>query len=62
MDDDVEIAAGLEHACRLCLTTDQTRTSIFAVPERSLPFDEKISTCLSIQVSLTICGKKVHNL
>lgn len=40
----------LENACRLCLTTEQTRTSIFGVPNVSLPFVEKINTCLAIQV------------
>ncbi|XP_011502801.1 PREDICTED: zinc finger protein 62 homolog isoform X2 [Ceratosolen solmsi marchali] len=50
MDDVVEIS-GLENACRLCLTTEQTRSSIFGVPHVSVPFVEKIRACLSIQIS-----------
>ncbi|XP_058791456.1 zinc finger protein 62-like [Phymastichus coffea] len=51
MDDVVEIS--LANACRLCLTTDQTRSSIFTVPYLSVPIVDKIRSCLSIQVLTT---------
>ncbi|XP_003427125.1 zinc finger protein Xfin [Nasonia vitripennis] len=68
MEDVVEITAGLENACRLCLTTEQTRSSIFGVPHVSVPFAEKIRACLSIQVSSNdklptlVCNTCIKNI
>ena len=48
---DVEELQGLESACRLCLTTDETRSSIFGAVPTLVPLVDKIQSCVSVEVS-----------
>ncbi|XP_011693099.1 PREDICTED: zinc finger protein 26-like [Wasmannia auropunctata] len=60
MDEDVVEIENVESVCRLCLSTDEPRASVFATQEEeeekdlsSVPLAAKIQACLSIQISAT---------
>lgn len=57
MDEDVVEIENVENVCRLCLSTDEPRSSVFATHEEEevekdsgVPLVAKIQACLSIQV------------
>ncbi|KAJ8680008.1 hypothetical protein QAD02_015795 [Eretmocerus hayati] len=51
-EDAMKLDSTLDDACRLCLDTKQTRSSIFdGLADAGVPFAEKIRTHLSIQVT-----------
>jgi len=54
MDEDVVEIGNVESVCRLCLSTDETRSSVFAVQSHEdssgVSLITKIEACLSIQV------------
>jgi len=55
MDEDVVEIGNVESVCRLCLSTDETRSSVFATQGHEDPSGvsliTKIEACLSIQVN-----------
>ncbi|EZA57874.1 hypothetical protein X777_00976 [Ooceraea biroi] len=57
MDGDVVELGNVESVCRLCLSTDETRSSVFAARDQEdssgVPLATKIEACLSIQISST---------
>lgn len=60
MDEDVVEIENVKNVCRLCLSTDEPRSSVFATYEEEeeeevekdsgVPLAAKIQACLSIQV------------
>ncbi|XP_025987406.2 oocyte zinc finger protein XlCOF7.1 [Solenopsis invicta] len=74
MDEDVIEIESVENVCRLCLSTDRPRSSVFATQDdekegsSGVPLATKIQTCLSIQILTTdklstlICANCVKNV
>ncbi|CAL1674322.1 unnamed protein product [Lasius platythorax] len=71
-DEDVVEIGNVETVCRLCLSADEPRSSVFAQDREEdssgVPLAAKIQACLSIQISTTdrlttlICGNCVKNV
>lgn len=49
MDEVVELQ-DMENVCRLCLSTDEPKLSVFEMEDSLLSMASKIQACLSIQV------------
>ncbi|XP_012274931.1 zinc finger protein 845 [Orussus abietinus] len=66
--DEVEVLADVDNVCRLCLSTEGPKVSIFSVHDSSVPLASKIKACLSIEVlsndklSTLICAQCVKNV
>ncbi|XP_053987514.1 zinc finger protein 62 homolog [Hylaeus volcanicus] len=67
MDEVVELQ-DMENVCRLCLSTDEPKSSVFGMQDSPVPLVTKIQACLSIQISATdklskdICAECVRNV
>ncbi|KAF3423802.1 hypothetical protein E2986_05391 [Frieseomelitta varia] len=67
MDEVVELQ-DMENVCRLCLSTDEPKLSVFETEDSLLSMASKIQACLSIQISTTdklstqICAQCVKNV
>ncbi|XP_076626737.1 uncharacterized protein LOC143344505 [Colletes latitarsis] len=67
MDEVVELQ-NMENVCRLCLSTDEPKSSVFGMQDSPVPLATKIQACLSIQILATdrlstdICEKCVKNV
>ncbi|XP_076674474.1 uncharacterized protein LOC143372311 isoform X2 [Andrena cerasifolii] len=67
MDEVVELR-NMENACRLCLSTDEGKSSVFAMQDTPVSLAAKIQGCLSIQIlstdrlSTQICAQCVRNV
>lgn len=54
MDDDLALSPNVENICRLCLSSDEPKSSIFDRDDSSVPLSSKIQACLAIQVRYII--------
>lgn len=54
MDEVIELQ-NMENVCRLCLSTDEPKSSVFEAEESPVSLANKIQACLSIQVCLIYC-------
>ncbi|KZC09648.1 Zinc finger protein 91 [Dufourea novaeangliae] len=67
MDDVVELQ-NMENVCRLCLSNDEPKTSVFGAQDSPVSLATKIQACLSIQISATdklttqICAQCVKSV
>ncbi|XP_076755032.1 uncharacterized protein LOC143425867 [Xylocopa sonorina] len=67
MDEVVELE-NMEKVCRLCLSAEEPKSSVFGGQDTSVSLAAKIQACLSIQISITdrlstqICGECVKNV
>lgn len=56
--ENTEVIENVEDVCRLCLSIDEPRSSVFVAPEQEDPscvtLVAKIQACLSIQVHICI--------
>ncbi|KOX71317.1 Zinc finger protein hangover [Melipona quadrifasciata] len=66
--DKVAELQNVENVCRLCLSTDEPKLSVFEMEDSLLSMASKIQACLSIQISTTdklstqICAQCVKNV
>ncbi|XP_071855823.1 uncharacterized protein [Bombus fervidus] len=67
MDEVVELQ-NMEDVCRLCLSTDEPKLSVFETEDSPVPIASKIQACLSIQILITdklstkICAQCIKNV
>ncbi|OAD57830.1 Zinc finger protein 91 [Eufriesea mexicana] len=67
MDEVVELQK-MDNVCRLCLSTDEPKSSVFGTENASVSLASKIQACLSIQILTTdrlstqICAQCVKNI
>lgn len=58
MDEDIVEIGNVKNVCRLCLSTDKPRSSVFTTYEQENPalsLAVKIRSCLSIEVGTQLC-------
>lgn len=53
--DEVDELQNMENVCRLCLSTDEPKLSVFGEQESPVSLANKIQACLSIQVGISHC-------
>ncbi|XP_006617514.1 zinc finger protein 62-like [Apis dorsata] len=67
MDEVIELQ-NMENVCRLCLSTDEPKSSVFEVEDSPVSLANKIQACLSIQILTTdklstkICAQCIKNV
>ncbi|XP_076232943.1 uncharacterized protein LOC143178289 [Calliopsis andreniformis] len=66
--DEVVVLQNMENVCRLCLSTDEPKSSVFGMQDSPVPLAAKIQACLSIQILATdrlstlVCAQCIRNV